>query len=164
MALAIGLIPIMFSYFTYAAAFVSEPGQPELSLDTGLLAIALAIAPVGFVVVGFISKNPSAPRRILWSMGLFLVVGLTLGWLAPVLGVAAGFGAGVALTLNMPEFPNQLRRRFLGVAFAIAYMFLLLVLATPAGVLTGAILPPLMVGFADEYGAWQTRRSLQIRG
>jgi hypothetical protein len=164
MALAIGIIPIMFSYFTYAAAFVSEAAQPELSLDTGLLAIALALAPVGFVVVGFVSKNPSAPRRILWSMGLFLVVGLTLGWLAPVLGAAGGFGAGVALTLNMPDFPHQLRRRFLGVAFAMAYMFLLLVVATPAGVLTGAILPPLMVGFADEYGAWQTRRSLQTRG
>lgn len=161
MALAIGLIPIMFSYFTYAAAFVPEPGSEELSLDTGLVAIALAIAPLGFVVVGFVSKNAGAPRRILWSMGLFLVVGLTLGWLNPILGAAGGFGTGVALTLNMPEFPNQLRRRFLGVVFAIFYMFVLLVVATPAGVLTGAILPALMVGFADEYGAWVTRRRLQ---
>lgn len=164
MALAIGLIPIMFSYFTYGAAFVGEPGQTELSLDTGLLAIALAIAPIGFIVVGFVSKNPNAPRRVLWSMGLFLVVGLALGYLNPLLGAAGGFGAGVALTLDMPEFPNQLRRRFLGVTFAVAYMFLLLVAATPAGVLTGAILPALMVGFADEYGAWLTRRSVGAGG
>ncbi|MGH8944764.1 MAG: hypothetical protein ACRDVL_01275 [Acidimicrobiia bacterium] len=156
--MAIGLVPIMFSYFSYAAAFVPDEGSLEPSIDLGLLAIALVLAPISFVVVGFVSKNPQTPRLVLWSMGLLVVIGLTLGWLAPVLGAAGGFGAGVALTLNMPEFPRQLRRRLLGVSFAIAYMFLLLVVATPAGVLTGALLPPLMVGFADEYGAWQTRR------
>lgn len=157
MALAIGLIPILFSYFSYAAAFVAGPGEIEPSIDLGLVAIGLALAPVGFIVIGFVSRNPRAPRMVLWSMGLLVVLGLTLGYLNPILGAAGGFGAGAALTLNPPNIPDQLRRRLIGVGFAIAYMFLLLVVATPAGVLTGAVLPPLMVGFADEYGAWRTR-------
>lgn len=159
LALAIALIPIMFSYFSYAAAFVPEHAGAPPTLNTGLLAIALAIAPFAFVVAGFVSKNPAAPRRVLTAMGLLIVLGLTLGWLAPVLGAASGFGVGVALTLNMPEFDGQLRRRLFGVGAATAYTFLLLVLATPAGVFTGALLPPLMIGFADEYGAWLTRRA-----
>jgi hypothetical protein len=152
----------MFSYFSYASAFVPRAGESGPTIDLGLLAIALALAPVAFIVVGFASKNPDTPRLVLRSMGLLVVLGLSLGWLSPVLGAAAGFGAGFALTLNMPEFPNQLRRRFLGVGFAIAYMFVLLLVATPAGVLTGAVLPPLMVGFADEYGAWRVRRDQPV--
>jgi hypothetical protein len=31
----------------------------------------------------------------------------------------------------------------------------LLVVATPAGVFTGGLLPLLMLGFADEYTAWR---------
>jgi hypothetical protein len=51
-----------------------------------------------------------------------------------------------------------MRRRLLAVTFAVAYTFVLLVVATPAGVLTGAVVPILMVGFADEYGAWRWGR------
>lgn len=152
----------MFSYFSYASAFVPRSGESGPTIDLGLLAIALALAPLAFIVVGFVSKNPDTPRLVLRSMALLVVLGLSLGWLAPVLGAAAGFGAGFALTLNMPEFPNQLRRRFLGVGFAIAYMFVLLLVATPAGVVTGAVLPPLMVGFADEYGAWLAKRDQPV--
>jgi hypothetical protein len=51
----------------------------------------------------------------------------------------------------------------IGVTFAVAYTTLLLFVAPPAGVLTGAILPTLMVGFADEYGAWRLARDTQAR-
>jgi hypothetical protein len=151
----------MFSYFSFAAAFVPAQAEATPTLDTGLLAISLAIAPLVFVVAGFVSRNPSAPRRVLTALGLLVAVGLTVGWLAPVLGAASGFGVGVALTLNMPEFSLQLRRRLIGVGVAIVYTFFLLLLATPAGVFTGALLPPLMIGFADEYGAWVTRREVR---
>ncbi|MBW3666031.1 MAG: hypothetical protein KY394_00405 [Actinobacteria bacterium] len=155
-------MPTLFSYFSYAAAFVAGPGETVPTIDLGLLAIALAIAPLTFIVVGFVSKNPGAARMVLWSMMLLVGIGLGLGYFNPILGAAAGFGVGTALTLNMPEFTNQLRRRLIGVGLALVYMFLLLAVATPAGVLTGAALPLLIVGFADEYGAWRTRRELPV--
>jgi hypothetical protein len=65
----------------------------------------------------------------------------------------------------MPEIPNQLRRRLLAVTFAVVYSAVfLLFISTPAGVLTGAVLPILMVGFADEYGAWKHERTASDAG
>ncbi|HEY4606629.1 MAG TPA: hypothetical protein VIH55_03190, partial [Acidimicrobiia bacterium] len=73
-------------------------------------------------------------------------------------GASAGFGVGAALCLRLPEFRDQMRRRIFAVSFGVAYTTLLLFVATPAGVLTGAIAPTMVVGFADEYGAWLTTR------
>ncbi|MDP9494187.1 MAG: hypothetical protein M3P87_03010 [Actinomycetota bacterium] len=144
----------MFSYFPYAAAFVRSP-DGEARVDPGLVGISLVLAPLVFIVVALVSKNPRAPRMVLTSMGLLLVLGLALGLVSPVLGAAAGFGVGAALCLRLPDIPDQLRRRIIAVALALAYTTILLVVATPAGVLTGAIVPMLMVGIADEYGAWR---------
>jgi hypothetical protein len=127
-------------------------------IDSGLVAISLAIAPLVFVTVGFVSRNPLSPKRVLVAMGLLLAIGLSVGLVSPVLGAAAGFGVGMALTLNLPSLEGQLKRRLIGVGLALAYMLLLLIVITPAGVLAGAILPGLMVGFADEYGAWRHSR------
>jgi hypothetical protein len=125
----------------------------------GLVAIALLIAPLVFSSVGLISRRPHTPWRVLQSMGLLIVVGLPFGLLSPVVGAAAGFGVGFALTLNMPTFEGQLRRRLVGVGFVVVYMAILLVVIPSAGVLAGAILPGFMVGFADEYGAWREAKS-----
>lgn len=94
-------------------------------------------------------------------MGLLIALGLSVGLIAPALGAAAGFGVGIALTLKLPDIPGQMRRRMYGVGFAVAYTLLLLLFLTPAGVLTGAVFPTLMVGFADEYGAWKQSRDLE---
>lgn len=147
----------MFSYFPYAAAFIN-PDEGGVTIDAGLLGIALAIAPLVFVVVGFVSLNPSAPRLILISMGLLIALALSVGLIAPVLGASAGFGVGVALCLRLPDIPDQMRRRLIAVGLAVVYTMLLLFVAPPAGVLTGAIVPTVMVGFADEFGAWRFSR------
>lgn len=128
-------------------------------IDAGLVAISLALAPLVFVAVGFISRNPRTPMQVLKAMGWLLGLGLAIGLVSPVLGAAAGFGVGIAVTLNMPEIDNQLRRRLIGVGFAIVYMLAMLLVLSPAGVFAGAILPGLMVGFADEYGAWRESRT-----
>lgn len=91
-------------------------------------------------------------------MGLLVVLGLSIGLIAPVLGAAAGFGVGVALTLNPLDLPDLMRNRLVAVGFAVAYTLLLLIVATPAGVFTGALLPPLIVGLADEFSAWRSAR------
>lgn len=147
----------MFSYFAYAAAFGrTDTGEPVI--DPALVAVGIALAPFVFVVIALVSRNPRGPRMVLISMGLLLLLGLSLGLLAPVLGAAAGFGVGTALCLQLPDIPGQMRRRLLAVTFAVVYTFALLVVATPAGVLTGAVVPILMVGFADEFGAWRLGR------
>ena len=148
-----------FSYLIYAAAFVSGEGESGAVLDPSLVALALVISPLVFLSVGLISRRPGAVRRVVRAMGLLVVVGLALGLLSPIVGAAAGFGIGIAITLNMPAFEGQLARRLVGVGLAVAYMVLMLVLIPPAGVLAGAVLPGLMVGFADEYGAWREARS-----
>ena len=150
---------MQFSYFPYAAAFIPGEGESGPVIDAGLVAIALAVAPVVFIAVGIVSRNANMAKPVLYSMGLLLVLGLGVGLLSPVLGAAAGFGVGIAITLNLPDIPGQMRRRIVGIGFALAYTLLMLFLITPAGVLAGAILPGLMVGFADEYGAWSLTRN-----
>ncbi|MGH8926204.1 MAG: hypothetical protein ACRDWA_16475 [Acidimicrobiia bacterium] len=148
----------MFSYFPYAAAFIDPVGD-GVTLDARLVAIALAIAPLVFIVVGFVSRNSQAPRRILLSMMLLLALGLSVGLISPVLGATAGFGVGVAICLRIPDIPDQMRRRLIAVALAVVYTMLLLFVAPSAGVTTGAVVPILVVGFADEYGAWRFARA-----
>lgn len=158
MALAIGVIAEMFSYFPYAAAFIPGEGETAPQVDPLLVLVALAVAPFVLIVVGLISRNPVFPKDVLRSMGLLLLLGLAFGLISPALGATAGFGAGFALTLNRPDLPDLMRNRLVAVGFSVVYTLVLLVVATPAGVLTGAILPALMVGFADEYTAWHHHR------
>lgn len=160
LALALGTVIIVFSYFTYAAAFIVPEGAPP-RIDPGLVGISLALAPLAFVIVGVVSRNANAPRMILISMGLLLALGLALGLISPALGAAAGFGVGVALCLKLPDIPDQLRRRLVAVSLSTVYTMLLLFFLTPAGLITGALLPALAVGFADEYGAWKRDRDRQ---
>lgn len=124
-----------------------------------LTGIAVGIAPFAFVAVGFISHNHRAPKRVLRAMGLLVALGLIGGLFSPILGAAAGFGVGTALTLNEPDVADILRNRLIAVGFAVAYTLLLLLLATPAGVMTGALLPPIIIGLADEFTVWRTSKT-----
>ncbi len=157
LALTLGMIVGLFSYFSYAAAFVQTEGG-EATIDGGLVAISLAIAPFVFIVIAVVSRNARGGKMVLLSMGLLLVLGLAVGLVSPVLGAAAGFGVGAALSLDLPDIPDQMRRRILAVLLALAYTTVLLFIALPAGVLSGAVIPMLTVGFADEYGAWRWAR------
>jgi len=154
LAIAVGTIVMTFSYFLYAAAFaVPEGGVVQINL--GLFGAGLAMAPFVFVAVGVVSRNKDFPRRVLQSMGLLIVLGLSVGLLSPALGATAGFAAGGALSLNRPDLNRVVRRRVWAVVVTVLYTFVLLVVAPPAGVFTGGLLPLLMMGFADEYTAWK---------
>lgn len=117
------------------------------------------VAPFVFVSVALISRSSDILRRVMRSMAALVLFGLVLGLLSPVVGAAAGFGVGFALSLNMPAYEGQLRRRLLAVGFVLVYMSVMLALIPPAGVLAGALLPGPIVGFADEFGAWRHARS-----
>lgn len=148
---------MMFSYFSYGAAFVDSEGDRS-GFQLELAAIGLAIAPFVFIVLGFVSRNPTAPKRVLQAMGLLLLVGLSIGLLDPLLGAAVGFCLGGALVLNRPDVARLMSWRFGAVAFTTMYMLVLLVVAAPAGIFAGAVIPLMMIGFADEYAAWSAGR------
>jgi len=144
----------MFSYFPYAAAFATPEGEPA-AIDVGLLVIGFVLSPFVFVTVAFVSQNPRAPRRVLQSMGLLPMLALAVGLLAPVLGATAAFGVGGSLCLNPPSLEGVLKVRLWVTGLTVLYVLFLLVVATPAGVFAGGMLPLLMLGFADEYMAWR---------
>jgi hypothetical protein len=91
-------------------------------------------------------------------MLLLVLLALPIGLLSPVLGASAGFGVGIALVLRQPDVPGVMKRRLWATFFSVAYTLFLLVVVTPAGVFTGAVLPPILVGLADEYSVWRYQR------
>lgn len=154
LAITLATVVMVFSYFPFAQAF-ARPA--ERGIDGGLVAVSLAIAPLVFVALAVVSRNPS-PRRVLQAMGLLLGLGLTFGLVSPVLGAAAGFGAGGALVLRDPGYLGTMRVRLVAVAITVAYTLVLLLTITPAGVFAGALLPLMSLGFADEVTAWRHDR------
>lgn len=157
LAIALATIVMMFSYFAYAAAFVGTEDEPD-QVILAYVGLALALAPFVFVVLAFVSHNADAPRRVLWAMGLLMVVGVSLGVVSPVLGAVAGFAVGGAVTLDQPPVDGVMRWRLAAAGFTVVYTLVLLWVVTPAGVFTGGLLPLLMLGFADEYAMWKSER------
>lgn len=156
-AIVVASIPMMFATLTYASAFIDGDGD-SVSIDPPLALIALAVVPFVFIGLGFLSQNPTVPRDALRAMGLMLLVGLSVGLIDPVLGSASGFAVGGALALNRPDIPHLIKWRAAAVGFVFLYCFALLMISAAAGVFTAAILPFIMVGFADEYASWSAGR------
>jgi hypothetical protein len=149
------MVALLPSYVAYAAAFTASQDDSGFDIDMGLVVLAVALAPLVFIAVAFISRNPQAPRRVVHSVGLLLAIGLILGLISPIIGAAAGFGVGIALCLHPVLLEGWLRRRLIGVALALVYMFALLVFIPAAGLIAGAVAPAFMVGFADEFSVWR---------
>jgi hypothetical protein len=91
-------------------------------------------------------------------------LGFSIGLLAPVLGATAAFAGGATLCLTAPPMVEDVYKWRVGASvLAVIYTFFLLVIATPAGVFTGGLVPLLMVGFADEYSTWVYARDKAVR-
>jgi hypothetical protein len=155
-AIAVATVVMFVSYLSYAAAFVDEEGGTE-TFDIAPAAIGLALAPFVFVLLAFVSKNPKAPGHILWAMLLLIAISLPIGLIDPLVGAAAGFGAGGAMCLRRPPVERAMRWRTGAVVFTTIYCLVLLLVAGPAGVMSGGVLPLVMLGFADEYAIWSSR-------
>jgi hypothetical protein len=152
---------MMFSYFPYAAAFRTDEAG-TVQIDMGLVGIGLAIAPFVFITVAFLSRNPEAPRRVMYALALTIPIGLAVGLLVPPLGATAAFGIGGALCLRPLPIGTPYRWRIWAVLFMILYTLVLFLFLPPiAGVFAGGLLPLLMVGFADEYSMWRKTRDAQ---
>jgi hypothetical protein len=158
-AIAVATVLMMASMFSYAAAFVDADGEVEgIRLEPAFF--GLAIAPFVFIALGFLSRNPRAPRGVLYAMGLLLLVGLSLGLIDPLLGAAVGFALGGALVLHRPDVERVMYWRFGAVAFTGVYVLVLLVVSPAAGVFTAAVVPFILIGIADEYAAWSAARAV----
>lgn len=153
LAIGVATVAMVFSYFPYASSFTTRPGG-EVEINPGLVGIGLVMAPFVFVILGFVSRNAKAPKRVLQSMVLLLGLGFTVGLLAPVLGATAAFAGGATLCLNPPKVDDVYKWRIGASVLTVFYTFVLLVTVTPAGVFAGGLLPLLMIGFADEYSTW----------
>ena len=150
---------MMFSYFPYAAAFATAEGEPA-QIDSGLVGIGLVVAPFVFVALGVVSRYVGFPKKVLIAMVLLLLLGFGVGLVSPVLGATAGFAVGGALTMRPPDVDEVLKWRLWAAGLTVFYTFVLLVVATPAGVFTGGVLPLIMLGFADEYSGWRSTRAV----
>ncbi|MFA9430904.1 hypothetical protein [Egicoccus sp. AB-alg2] len=134
--------PIIF------ALGASHAGDP---VPVELLLFGLAFVPASFLVLAFTSRHRRAPGAVLRAMGLFLLVGLPVALLNPVVGLVAGFGAGGIATLRAPS-DSRLRPRAIAVAAASVYALALLTVGPDElfALLSAAALPFAVVGIADE--------------
>lgn len=111
-------------------------------------ALGFALVPVVCALAAFVSRHPRAPLATLKGMGMWLVVGLPLSLLHPVIGLTAGFTAAGAMTIR-PDTLSPGRYRFYGVLAAAAYATVLLAFLPQAALLAGAVTPLLVIRLAD---------------
>lgn len=146
MATAIGA----FSYLSLVRGFVAAAEGLGQETVAPAFFFGMATVPLAFIALAFISRHRSAPMAVLGAMGLFLVVGLAVGLLTPALGIVGGFSAGAVLALRRDD-DHRLGIRILAAVLAVVYTLIVMMISVPLGVFTGAFMPFIAVGFADQY-------------
>ena len=121
--------------------------------DTGeaaspYFALGFMLVPIMCAVVAFMSRHPRAPIATLKGMGVWLVIGLPLSLVNPVIGLGAGFTAAGAMTLR-PDVLSPGRNRAWAILATALYLAVLLVILPQSAILAGAVTPLLAVRAAD---------------
>ncbi|MGD2103148.1 MAG: hypothetical protein PVG83_13025 [Acidimicrobiia bacterium] len=111
-------------------------------------ALGFMLVPIMCAVVAFMSRHPRAPMATLKGMGAWLVIGLPLGLLIPVVGLGMGYTAAGALTLRSDALAPGRNRAWAILAVAI-YLTVLLLILPQSAILGGAISPLLAIRAAD---------------
>ena len=156
LAIALATVVMMFSYFAYAGAFAGTESEPD--------ARPTRVRP----------PRPGAGTVRVRRPGLRLAEPEGAGRRARRHGAAPGRRAcrsacwrpcsarppasrpAAWSTLNRPARSTAWSAgAWRAAAVSVVYTLVLLVVATPAGVFTGGLLPLLMLGFADEYSVWR---------
>lgn len=150
LALIAATVVYQFAYWPIVTSVI------DAQATSGGLWLGLAVTPLVFLVLAFVSRNPRAPGSTARAMGLFLVIGLTVGLANIVVGLVAGFAAGAAATLRREPEVHGLSNRIVGIAVVGSYVIVLSLLTSVAGgiggftVMSGAVLPLAIIGLADE--------------
>jgi hypothetical protein len=125
-------------------ASISDNGEAA----SPYFALGFTLVPVMCAVVAFMSRHPRAPIATLKGMGMWLVVGIPLGLVNPVIGFGAGFTAAGAMTLR-PDVLSPGRNRAWAVLATALYLTLLLFILPQSAILAGAVTPLLAIRAAD---------------
>ena len=153
------LVPAYWSILAGLVAAASDDPQPSPD-PGGSLALGLALIPFVFIALAFLSEHPRAPGAVVKALGLCLLVGVPVSALAAdgVTGIVAGVGAGGIVTLRADAEHNW-RARALAVAFAVAYTFVLVHMASSLALLPAPIFPFTALGIADHLSERRLLRS-----
>lgn len=161
LAITLATLVELFAYwlmlFADLATQVDEETLTPPDSGAGAFFLGLGLVPFAFIVLAFASNHRSAPGAVLRAMIVSVLFGLALGLFALPVGLVAGFGAGGVYALRLDE-PHRLRLRWVMVAGATVYMFIVLLIAPPAGLFAGGFLPFAAVGFADMVAEYQEER------
>ncbi len=84
-------------------AFVAGSVEGSTENPTAALAVGLALVPVVFLVLAFLSRHPRAPNAVLYAMMLSLMIGVPLAAFDVVAALTLGFGAGGVVALARLE-------------------------------------------------------------
>ncbi len=153
LAIIAGTAVLQFSYWLVlqGTATAQEGGA-------GLIALGMAVVPFVFLVLAFASRHPNAPGATLRAMGWFLVVGVPLGLLSSVLGMAVGLSLGGVVALApLPDLVTR-RQRYLAVLGLLGYLIVLLVVAPGFAVASAAALPFAVHGIVDQTAEERARQ------
>jgi hypothetical protein len=151
-AIAIGTVVMAISFASIVVAAVASQTEGGASAAPAF-AIGFSTVPLVFGIAAFVSRHPDAPKATVKAMVVWLFVALPLSLFNPVTGIAAGFGAGGAVSLRMEEW-SSLRRRILAALVTATYVTVVLLIFVPAGLFAGALLPLTSIGIAD----WLSKR------
>jgi hypothetical protein len=156
LAIGAATIPLLFSYISIAAAFTTDADGESL-VGAGGAALGFGLVPFVFLLLAFVSVHKAASMAVLKAMGWFLLLAFPIGVLAPALGATAGYAAGATVALR-PSIHSTKKVRWIAAGLTVVYVLFLLLFIPAAGVMAGAMIPLMAVGFADEYSIWMANR------
>lgn len=163
-AIVLTTLLVVPAFWSLLAGLVAAGDEGDAGPNAGAaIAFGLALLPFVFVAGAFLSQHPSAPSAALRGMGLSLLVGIPVSALAgdAVTGLVAGVGAGAAVVVRRGAV-EPLRPRFVAVALASAYTFVLVRLAGPVALLSAPVFPFTAVGMADMVVARRAERRGEV--
>lgn len=142
------------------AATGGGDGAPD---PAAALALGAALVPFAFVALAFLTEQPRPPTAVLRAMGAALLVGIPVSALAgdAVTGMVAGLGAGGACAIRA-DAGHSTRARVAAVAFAAAYTFVLVRVASAMVLLPAPVFPFTAVGLADHLSERRTRQEASV--
>lgn len=147
LAIAAATVALQFSFWPSVAAVAAAIAE-DAQGATGL-ALGLALVPLVFMVLAFMSRAHRGAGPVLQAMGLFILVGLPIGLFSPVLGLYVGYAAGAVRALAPSDPPKQ-TWRWTAVAIGALYLTVLMVFLPGLGVMTAAVAPFVVLGLVDQ--------------
>jgi hypothetical protein len=148
---------MFFSFTSLLLALTDDTAED--AARTAALGVGLAIVPFVFLIVAFGSRHPRAPVAVLKALGVWFVIGVSIGWFSVGLALVLAFGVGGMITLRADE-PGAQRARMWALMFTVLYVLVLIVVLSPGiGLFAAASLPLLALGFADQWVEYKRRRA-----